>query len=290
MNSQAPVRPALHGAPQSGRSAAVVIGALIAVVMMGFAGFEIVGLTAQSRHHVAQLHYGSAIAAVDVQDRGSVRFVAGPPDAGVTVRRTVIESMFSVHPSASVDGTTLTLAGGCSGWQLTGRCSVNYVVSMPPDTAIRAQLRRGDVSVSGVAGPVTISTSSGDVDATDLSGAVSLQTDSGDIMADDVGGRGVRLKTGSGDVTATRVHAARVSAETGSGSVSLAFTTAPAAVLADTGSGDATVAVPRGPRIYAVTADTGSGNRRVDVATNSSSPYTIVLRTGSGDATAKYAP
>ncbi|GGK82585.1 lipoprotein [Sphaerisporangium melleum] len=110
---------------------------------------------------------------------------------------------------------------------------------------------------------------------------VSVKTGSGDVTLREVSG-GLDVEAGSGTIDARGLSGGQAVARTGSGDVELRFTGTPDKVEVRTGSGTGVVHVPDGA--YAVTAETGSGERKIAVTDDDSSPRTIVVRSGSGDA------
>ncbi|MFC7380923.1 DUF4097 family beta strand repeat-containing protein [Sphaerisporangium rhizosphaerae] len=124
-------------------------------------------------------------------------------------------------------------------------CGVDYLIEVPRGVEVKVKAGSGDITLRSLSGVVTADTGSGTVDANEL------------------GAKQAAAKTGSGDVE-------------------LRFAATPDKVDVQTGSGTGTVRVPKGA--YNVTASTGSGDKKIDVTDDDSSPRTIVVKTGSGDA------
>ncbi|GAA4582116.1 hypothetical protein GCM10023194_15780 [Planotetraspora phitsanulokensis] len=110
---------------------------------------------------------------------------------------------------------------------------------------------------------------------------VNIDAGSGTITLRELSGQ-VSAAAGSGDIDARGLSGRQVTATTGSGEVKLRFAATPEKVRVETGSGDGTVWVPSGS--YNVTASTGAGDEEVAVTQDPSSPRTVVVKTGSGDA------
>ncbi len=90
---------------------------------------------------------------------------------------------YSVHPvNQEADG---------------GRVTVDFDVTLPKSASLAADSHHGDISISGLAGAVTISTQSGDVDVHNVGSDVSAQLTKGDARIDDISGN-VRI-TGRGN-------------------------------------------------------------------------------------------
>jgi hypothetical protein len=66
--------------------------------------------------------------------------------------------------------------------------SVDYEITVPADTVIRAHSGSGDQTIEGTRGNVDIQTGSGDVKLKNLTGEVRLQTGSGDVRAHEICG------------------------------------------------------------------------------------------------------
>jgi hypothetical protein len=78
-----------------------------------------------------------------------------------------------------------------------GRVTVDFDVTLPKNTSLAADSRHGDVSVSGLAGAVSVTTQTGDVEVHDIGSDVSAQLTKGDARIDDISGN-VRI-TGRGN-------------------------------------------------------------------------------------------
>ena len=90
---------------------------------------------------------------------------------------------YSVHPvNQEADG---------------GRVSVDFDVTLPKSASLAADSHHGDVSISGLAGAVTITAQTGDIEVHDIGSDVSAQLTKGDARIDDITGN-VRI-TGRGN-------------------------------------------------------------------------------------------
>ena len=134
--------------------------------------------------------------------------------------------------------------------------SIDYVVTVPRGTAIKAASGSGEINITNLSAPLQASAGSGDIYASDLTGDISLGTGSGDIHAwmngahytkaeigsgtiqlEGVTG-GLKAKTGSGDITVSGEPGDGWKLETGSGSVTLNTGHSAYNLDASTGSGD----------------------------------------------------
>jgi DUF4097 and DUF4098 domain-containing protein YvlB len=133
--------------------------------------------------------------------------------------------------------------------------SVDYEITAPPDTRIRAKSGSGDQTVEGMQAGVDIETGSGDVRLSDLAGDIRIHTGSGNVQARGASGP-FEARAGSGDIKIEEKSKGDVRLETGSGNIEAR-------------------GVDGGLR-----ASTGSGNVRIDgVPANNWS-----VKTGSGNA------
>ena len=153
--------------------------------------------------------------------------------------------------------------------------SIDYEITVPPNTQIQSRTGSGDQTIGSVSGTVRAQTGSGDIDVERAGGSLDAQTGSGDIKVTAVGGA-IRARTGSGDVDVAQTTSAEVAIQTGSGDVTLTLPTNAAFTLsARTGSGRIDTRHPlevqgelRRNRVQGMVR--GGGNR-VEVATGSGS-------------------
>jgi Putative adhesin len=177
---------------------------------------------------------------------GSIDVRPGATGSPVTVQRTLQWSFGSASSEEQVSGDVLSVHGRCGQQMLDlWPCSVSYVVTVPPTTALTVSTSTGSVQVADVAGEVQARTSTGSVDI-----------------------RGVR--------------SASVSAQTSTGSVSLRFAAAPSSVTARASTGSVEVVVPGDGTSYDVQASTSTGHESVSVPVDSSSSRHISASTSTG--------
>jgi hypothetical protein len=157
----------------------------------------------------------------------------------------------------------------------TQHVSIDYDITVPAVTTLKAKSGSGDVSVEGLSRDADLSSGSGDLHASRLAGAVSASTGSGDVRLESTGA--VRISTGSGDIVAVDVKGA-ATAKTGSGEVRLELAGTDAANVSVTGaSGDVRISGARGT----LTVQTASGDVSVEGAPGGAWSVT----TASGDVT-----
>lgn len=98
--------------------------------------------------------------------------------------------------------------------------SVDYEITVPPDTAVRTHSGSGDQTVEGVHGNIDLEAGSGDLRLARLTGDMRFQTGSGNVRGHEVSGP-VRAKAGSGDIEFTETGAGDVDIRTGSGNITV---------------------------------------------------------------------
>ena len=175
---------------------------------------------------------------------------------------------------------------------------VDYTISVPAETELRARTGSGGLEVRGVRGRAHLETGSGDITAETIgsdaeastgSGAIHLSTIEGEVQASTGSGeirleniRGhIRLNTGSGDIEIRR-PGGRVIARTGSGDIEASGVSGDLRI--STGSGDLHLeGKPRAESYWDL--DTGSGDVKIDVPEDAS--FRLHARTTSGDVETK---
>ena len=142
----------------------------------------------------------------------------------------------------------------------TGDADIDYTVTVPPNTELKATTGSGELSATGLQGPVTILTGSGDVTLAQIGGDVRATSGSGDLTFSNIAGQ-TQITTGSGDITlAYPKNEVRI--QTGDGDIQI---TQPGdAVTVQTGSGDVEVTDASADlRVHASSGEiTVSGNPR----------------------------
>ncbi len=176
----------------------------------------------------------------------------------------------------------------------TNNISIDYEITTPRGTDLRASSGSGDVRVEDNGGPVELKTGSGTIEGTGLSDHVSLESGSGNITASMLSSRDVKAQTGSGDITLKNVQGG-LWAHTGSGNLQISGKPASSWKL-ETGSGDVKIDTAGAP--LSLDASVGSGDVDYQGGTlkqgNGSSKHHVVgdangggpqvrVNTGSGD-------
>ena len=138
--------------------------------------------------------------------------------------------------------------------------SIDYVVTVPPGTAVDAGSGSGDLNITNLNAPLKANTGSGSIYANSLTGDVFLGSGSGDIHAWMNNAHYVKAQTGSGTIRLEGVTGG-LYAEAGSGDITVSGHPGDAWKL-ETGSG--TVTLNTGHSAYNLDASTGSGDVHSD--------------------------
>jgi hypothetical protein len=140
--------------------------------------------------------------------------------------------------------------------------SIDYDITTPKSTHLKAESGSGDLKVIGVNGGVRLETGSGTVNGDGLGGDGYLQTGSGDIRVNFANGGSVTAGAGSGSIRITGVKGS-LKAETGSGDISIAGQPLDSWKI-EAGSGS--IDLNLGGSKFTLDAETGSGSIHTDQA------------------------
>ncbi len=155
--------------------------------------------------------------------------------------------------------------------------SIDYEITVPVETAVRAHSGSGDQILEGTHGNADIGTGSGDLKLAHLTGEVHVQTGSGNVRAHEISGP-VHGGTGSGDVEIEETGSGDVELHTGSGNITARGVQG--GFRGETGSGDITA---EGTQTGSWDIHTGSGNVRVKLPGNAAFDADISTSSGSID-------
>src|SRR5580700_6368931 len=155
--------------------------------------------------------------------------------------------------------------------------SVDYEITVPADTTVRAHTGSGDQTIEGVHGNADLQSGSGDMRLSRLSGDIRIQTGSGNLRGHEISGP-VRGGTGSGDVELEETGSGDVDLHTGSGNITARGLNG--TFRGETGSGDITA---EGTQTGSWEIRTGSGNVRVRLPSNSAFEADISTSSGTLD-------
>ena len=170
--------------------------------------------------------------------------------------------------------------------------TVSYQVRVPPDADVHLVSESGATTVRGVGRALSVRTQSSAIDLTGIAGPVTVTTGSGDVVVDDVAAS-LTVTTSSSRITARSVAGdLRVRTETGAVDVTL---TGEGDADVETGSSGIRLRGVRGGSVIATRSgrvslqgvpqrewliSTGSGG--VDIAIESSAPFSVDASTGAG--------
>ena len=164
------------------------------------------------------------------------------------------------NPPIQQSGNTIHVGQMHDSWY--NHVSIDYDVTAPKNTNLKAESGSGDLKAVSIAGGSRLETGSGSINADDLGGDTYLQTGSGDIKVNFSSGGNVTAGAGSGCIRLTGVKGG-LKAETGSGDVSIAGQPLQAwKVEAGSGSIDLNL----GGSKFTLDAETGSGSIHTDQA------------------------
>lgn len=138
--------------------------------------------------------------------------------------------------------------------------SIDYDITAPKSTHLKAESGSGDLKVSSMGGGTRLETGSGTVTGDDLSGDSYLETGSGDIRVNFANTSSVKASAGSGSIRLTGVKGG-LKAETGSGDISIA-----GQPLQDwkIEAGSGSIDLNLGGAKFTLDAETGSGSIHTD--------------------------
>jgi hypothetical protein len=152
--------------------------------------------------------------------------------------------------------------------------SVDYEITVPADTTLRAHTGSGDQTIEDIRGNADLQSGSGNMKLSRLTGEIRLQTGSGDVQAREISGP-VHAGAGSGNIELEETGAGDVDLHTGSGNITVRGIQG--AFRADAGSGDITA---EGTQMGGWEIRTGSGDVRVHLPPNAA--FDANLSTSSG--------
>ena len=152
--------------------------------------------------------------------------------------------------------------------------SVDYEITLPPDSAVRTESGSGDQRAEDMRGKLELRTGSGDVRLRNT-GAVRVHTGSGDVEALDVSGN-FAAEAGSGDIRVEGKGLGDVHVSTGSGNIELRRIKG--ALEAESASGDVTI---EGEQTGGWNVRTSSGSIELRLPDNAA--FDLDASTGSGE-------
>lgn len=153
--------------------------------------------------------------------------------------------------------------------------SIDYEITVPENTAVRAHTGSGDQNVEGLKGNVDLESGSGDMRLARLTGEMHFQTGSGNVRGRELAGP-LRAKAGSGDIEIEETGAGDVDISTGSGNITVKGING--GFRAEAGSGD--IHGQGSPKnLWSIRA--GSGNVTLQVPSDAAFDVDISSNSGS---------
>jgi hypothetical protein len=192
----------------------------------------------------------------------------GAGDAEARVRQIVAD------PPVKQSGNTIAIGANRGDSSFFNNVSIDYEITAPSGTTLKAATGSGDLEIGGIEGAVTAETGSGDMKVENIGANARLETGSGSIHATNVHGAAT-LQTGSGDLDLELSGAGDVKAQTGSGSIRISGING--GLRAEAGSGNIEVA---GNPTAEWRLESGSGSVAANVG--SAAKFTLNAETGSG--------
>ena len=176
------------------------------------------------------------------------------------------------HPPLRQDGNSIHIDNVS-----VRNISVDYEITVPVDTTIRARSGSGNETIEGTHGNADVQTGSGDVKLSQLTGEIRIQTGSGNVRALEIAGP-IRGGAGSGDIEVHEIASGDIDLHTGSGNVTVRGIQG--TFRAEAGSGDITA---EGKQEGAWEIRTGSGNVHVRLPANAAFDADISTSSGTLD-------
>jgi len=152
--------------------------------------------------------------------------------------------------------------------------SVDYEITVPDDTTLRAHTGSGDQTIEGLRGNVELESGSGDLKLARLTGEMSFKTGSGNVRGRELSGA-ARIKAGSGDIDVEETSVGDLDIRTGSGNITVSGING--GFHAEAGSGDIR---GKGAPKNTWSVRTGSGNVALNVPSDAS--FDVDISTSSG--------
>jgi hypothetical protein len=232
-----------------GRVVTIVLGLPLMLAGVAWGAFAIIGVLARtSEHHHATYPWSSGTISLEVGS-GDVQIrAASTRTVGVDYTEHYEFKRPTVQAKSS--GSGLSLTSHCDSGILGQNCSINYVITVPEQAALRLHLGDGNVNLQGVTASVVV-------------------------------------QAGDGDINGSKLRSASFQVSSGDGGMHLQWATAPSNVALSMGDGDIDLTVPNGSGPYAI-RQSGSGGSDIKVATDPNAVAAMTLRTGDGNVRVHY--
>ena len=203
MSAITPPAPA-HRTPLAIRRALFVAAALLGLFLVLLGAFNIVDVA--SRKTTTESASYDGVRTLVIDGASDVRLTGAGAGAALEVVTRSTEGLRG--PDSSVErgaGGELRLSSSCPNL-FTSQCGVDYTISVPSGTVVRAEADAGDVTAERLrtSEPLVLDTSAGDVEASGVTApSITLSSSAGDIEARGLSADSVRLESSAGDVVAS---------------------------------------------------------------------------------------
>ena len=194
------------------------------------------------------------------------------PGVGIGGGRKEAVSEIEQHPPVRQEGNSIHID-----YVNVRNISVDYEITVPADTMVRAHTGSGDQTIEDIHGNAELQSGSGDMRLSRLTGEIRVQTGSGNVRARAISGP-VRGGAGSGDIELEETGSGDIDLHTGSGNITARGIQG--AFRGDAGSGDITA---EGAQTGAWEIRTGSGNVHVRLPANAAFDANISTSSGTLD-------
>jgi hypothetical protein len=250
--------------PVALRRVLLAVAAPVALFAVAVGAYGILDLA--SRQTTTERARYAGVRTLVVEGASDVRLTGAPEGAPLEVVTRATEGLRA--PGRSVErapGGELRLSSSCPNF-LGGQCGVDYTISVPSGTVVRADADAGDVVAERLttSEPLVLSTSAGDVTASEVAApSIALSSSAGDVEARALSADAIRLESSAGDVVASLATPAE-------------------RLLADSSAGDVELLVP--DALYRVDATSSAGDVDDDqLRTDPAARRSITAHSGAGD-------
>jgi hypothetical protein len=254
------------------RRGLVGIGLVMTALLVGLG--SLVSVNAMARQTVREertyAFRGNAVS-IDLTV-GEVEIVPSDKDDEISVRRSLTYGLRRPYVEERIDGATFRVRDGNCPMPVAD-CHVRWLLQIPRGLRLEIATKTGDITVSGMAGPVNLTSTSGAVNAEALSGQTA------------------QLLSHKGPVTGTEMRSTHVVATSRSGDVSLTFRTPPKLMHGTSTTGSVGVVLPDGDETYKIVAVAGDSKLKTVTAKHDpESNRSVTVRSDKGPVTVLQSP
>jgi Putative adhesin len=251
-------------APAGARPAVVAAAVLVVLLACGTGAFSLLSEAVTTTVERTTV-FTPATDRIEIEADGDVTI--GPSADGVVHVHTVVRNGLG-RPEIGQESTAagVQLGAGCREF-LAVRCDVRHEVQVPPAFQVVIDGSDGDVTATGLSGPLTIDRSTGDITLVGLAGPLDLRSSTGTIT-----GEGLRTEV--------------VRAASDTGDVRLELLAPPRSVDVSTDNGDVRLAVPA-DTAYRIAGGSRSGAQSVLVPLDPASTRALRVDSDTGDVTVR---